>query len=49
VARLLVENGANVNMKYKNGVTALYQAAENSREAVVRLLVGNRADVNAKD
>ncbi len=58
VVRLLLENGAEVNMKEDasgsikrqpyDGWTALFYAADSDHEEVVRILVSNGADVNMK-
>ncbi|KAI0270169.1 ankyrin repeat-containing domain protein [Russula aff. rugulosa BPL654] len=38
VVRLLLEHGADIEAKDKNGKTALQEAAENERDKVVELL-----------
>ena len=38
VAKLLIENGADVNAKDNDGVTALMQASENGHTEIVSLL-----------
>ena len=48
VVRLLVEQGADVEARDKDGGTALHRAADNGHEAVVRLLVKQGANVEAK-
>jgi ankyrin repeat protein len=48
VARLLVDRGAEVNVKAKDGGTVLYWAASGGHEEMVRLLVDCGADVNAE-
>lgn len=47
--RELLANGADVNAKDKNGVTALMCAAWEGNLKVVEILLANGADVNAKD
>jgi ankyrin repeat protein len=49
VVRLLVEMGADIVAKDKEGYTALRRAAGSRHEEVVRLLLENRTDVAAKD
>jgi len=44
VAKLLVENGADVNKQ--DGMTALMYAAQRGRFEVAKLLVENGADIN---
>lgn len=48
MAILLMERGANVNLKNNAGETALFEAAENSLE-MVELLVDRGADIHMKD
>jgi ankyrin repeat protein len=45
IARLLVENHADVNKQY-DGMTALMYAAQGGHFEIARLLVENRADLN---
>ena len=47
--KLLLDKGADVNMKTDNGETALIEASENGHIEVVKLLLDKGADVNAKD
>ena len=47
--QLLLEHKADVDEKDKGGKTALYLAAREGHEAVVRLLLEHKADVDAKD
>ena len=49
VARLLLEQGADVTAAATNGSTPLSCAAENGHEAVAKLLLNNKAKVDAKD
>jgi ankyrin repeat protein len=48
-ARLLIENGADVNARDKGGVSALENAAGNNNVALARLLIEKGADVNNAD
>jgi ankyrin repeat protein len=49
VARLLIQNGAEVNAKLSdNGFTSLHLAAGNGHEKVAELLIAKGADINAK-
>src|SRR5436305_327922 len=48
-AQRLLGEGANIQAKTDDGRTALYLAAANGHEAVVKLLLEAKADVNAKD
>jgi ankyrin repeat protein len=48
VVRLLLANGADINVKDKNGETALMLASYYGRKEIVKLLLAKRADVNAK-
>ncbi len=47
IAKWLVENGANVNARARDGHTALMMAAYNRYPDIVKLLIQNGADVNA--
>ncbi len=49
VIRLLIERGANVNAKDKDGNTALMMAVKNGYLDKIQLLIANGADVNARD
>lgn len=49
VTTLLLEQGADVNVKDKNGWTALIYATTHSSLDVVKLMIEQGADVNAKD
>ena len=46
---LLLEKGADVEVKDKIEITALHRAAQNGHEAVIRLLLEEGADVGVKD
>lgn len=45
----LLDEGVDVNTKYRYGATALSYAADHGRLEVVRILIGRGADVNVKD
>ena len=47
VAKILIENDADVNEKNANGDTPLHIAAENNSTRVAKILIENGADVNA--
>jgi len=51
IAALLIAKGANVNLKTKDGQTALIYAAmaPDDRSEIAQLLIENGADINAKD
>ena len=49
IVRLLLSSGADVNVKDRDGWTALHWAAQNGHSAVVQLLLEKGADINAKD
>jgi hypothetical protein len=49
VAELLIDNGADVNVKNGFGQTPLHKAARWGRKEVAELLIAKSADVNAKD
>jgi ankyrin repeat protein len=49
IARLLVQNGADVNAKNNDGSTPLYWAAENGHVDILHLLVENGANLEAQD
>lgn len=43
-----IEKGFDVNQRSEGGYTALHAAAENNHVEVIRLLVANGAEINAK-
>lgn len=47
IAKILIDNGANVNGRTVNGKTPLQKATEKNRPKIVNLLVRNGANVNA--
>lgn len=47
--KLLIENGADVNMKVENGWTPLHYASSSGGFYSIKLLIENGADVNMKD
>jgi ankyrin repeat protein len=49
IAEMLIEHGANVNAKAKEGVAPLHEAARMGHVKLARLLLAHGADVNAKD
>jgi ankyrin repeat protein len=49
IAAVLIENGANVNLKNESGSTALMIAVSNGMLDFVKLLIKHGADVNALD
>ena len=49
VARFLLERGANVNAKSQDGATGLHIAAQKDNLELVKLLLANKADINAVD
>lgn len=48
IARMLVESGAQVNIKQQAGVTPLHSAAQNGNLELLILLLEHGADVNAR-
>jgi ankyrin repeat protein len=48
IARLLIENGANVNVRQQAGATPLHSAAQNGNIDLLILLLENGADVNVR-
>jgi ankyrin repeat protein len=48
-ASILIENGADINIKNKEGNTALIYAAENKNSDLAKILIENGADINIKN
>ncbi len=48
IARLLIDSGADINIRNKFGITALMIAVTEGNEEMVRKLLDNKADVTAK-
>ena len=46
---LLLDNGADINAKNRDGQTALHVAAKYGHDAIVSLLLDNGADIEAKN
>ncbi|WP_338966784.1 ankyrin repeat domain-containing protein [Spiroplasma endosymbiont of Lonchoptera lutea] len=46
IVKLLLENGANINLQNNNGNNALITAVENGHTDIVKLLLKNGADIN---
>ncbi|MDN3031198.1 MAG: ankyrin repeat domain-containing protein [Candidatus Tisiphia sp.] len=49
IVKWLVEHGADVNVRNKNGETVLHCAVKSCQVEIVKLLLGKGADVNAID
>ncbi|MBN1981654.1 MAG: ankyrin repeat domain-containing protein [Chitinivibrionales bacterium] len=49
IAKMLIQHGADINVKTKDGATALSWAIEKSDMDVIEMIVNKDADVNAKD
>ena len=49
IAKLLVEQGANLNARSKTGITALMFACAEKQEKVAKYLIDSGADVNLRD
>jgi ankyrin repeat protein len=49
ICELLVENGANPNLKDNIGLTSLHSAVYHKKTKICKILVENGADVDAKD
>lgn len=48
IARLLVDNNADINGRQEQGYTPLHEAAQNGNEKITRMLLENGADAKAK-
>jgi len=48
IAKLLIDNGANINVRQQAGSTPLHSAAQNGNLDLLILLLENGADVNAR-
>jgi len=48
IAKMLIENGANINVKQQAGATALHSAAQNGNIELLILLMEHGADVNVR-
>ena len=49
MVKYLIESGADINAKDKNGWTALMFAARNGYDKIAQLLIKSGADIKAKD
>lgn len=49
IAKILIENGANINVKDNTGITPLMQASVKEFVEIVKLLLEKGADKNAKE
>jgi len=49
IVELLIAKGADVNVKFGNGMTPLHYAALRGRKEIAELFIANGADVNAKN
>jgi len=49
IVRMLIERGADVNIKNSKGMTALMIASRGGRTEIVRMLIERGADVNIKN
>jgi ankyrin repeat protein len=47
--QFLIDNGANIDAKSKDGKTALMHAAKKNQIPAIRVLIANGADIDAKD
>ena len=48
IAKVLIDNGAEVNAKSDRGDTPLHWAAEKNAAEIAKVLIANGAEVNAK-
>jgi len=46
IVKILIKNGANINMKNQDGLTALFYACEKEKIEIAKLLFDNGADIN---
>lgn len=49
IAKLLINNGANVNMTSNSGFTPLHIAVDQGNVSIAEFLISKEADVNAKN
>lgn len=49
ISKMLIDAGANINIKNNYGVTPLMEAVEKGNKEIVKTLIENGADVNKKD
>ncbi len=49
IVRILLENGAHVDLQDENGLSALMKASENGQAHVVKILLENGAQINLKN
>lgn len=49
IAKILIENGAEVDARSKDRQTPLHLAAKYGNENTLKILIDNKADVNSKD
>ena len=49
IAKLLIAEGVDVNVKNLRGMTPLHEAALRGLKEIIELIIDNGADVNAKD
>lgn len=49
IFRMLVDSGANLNVRYEKGRTILYQAIDKGKINAVKILLENGAEVNSRD
>ena len=49
IFRMIINRGANLNLRYENGRTIIYDAIDQGRNNAISLLLENGADVNIRD